>query len=59
MSENLKLQIAVLITNTICLALWITIAIIFNKWWVALFSLLFINFIENEENRNYRGEKIK
>lgn len=59
MSENLKLQIAVLIKNTICLALWITLAIIFNKWWVALFSLLFITVIENKENRNYRGEKIE
>lgn len=51
MSENLKLQIAVLIKNTICLALWITLAIIFNKWWVALFSLLFITVSENEENK--------
>lgn len=50
MSENLKLQIAVLITNTICLALWITIAIIFNKWWLALFSLLFITIIKDKRN---------
>ena len=51
MSENLKLQIAVLIKNTICLALWITLAIISNKWWVALFSLLFITVSENEKNK--------
>lgn len=51
MRENLKLQIAVLIKNTICLALWIALAIICNKWWVALFSLLFITFIENKDNK--------
>lgn len=51
LNENLKLQIAVLIKDTICLALWITLAIIFNKWWVALFSLLFITVIKNEENK--------
>lgn len=51
MSEQLKLQIAVLIKNTISLALWVVLAITFNKWWIALFSILFLNFVEKENNK--------
>ena len=51
MSENLKLQIAVLIKNTISLALWVVMAIAFNKWWIALFSILFLTFAEKENNK--------
>lgn len=46
MSENLKLQIAVLIKNTISLTLWVVLAIAFNKWWIALFSILFLTFVK-------------
>lgn len=49
MSENLKLQIAVLIKNTISLALWTALAIIFGKWWIALFSILCINTVTKKE----------
>ena len=51
MSENLKLQIAVLIKNTISLTLWVVLAIIFNKWWIALFSILFLTPAEKENDR--------
>lgn len=51
MSEHLKLQIAVLIKNTISLALWVVLAIAFNKWWIALFSILFLTFVEKEKNK--------
>ena len=51
MSEDLKLQIAVLIKNTISLALWVVLAIAFNKWWIALFSILFLTFVEKENNK--------
>lgn len=51
MSEHLKLQIAVLIKNTISLTLWIVLAITFNKWWIALFSILFLTFVKEENNK--------
>lgn len=50
MSEHLKLQIAVLIKNTISLTLWVALAITFNKWWIALFSILFLTFVEEKNN---------
>lgn len=51
MSEHLKLQIAVLIKNTISLTLWVVLAIAFNKWWIALFSILFLTSVEKEKNK--------
>lgn len=51
MSEHLKLQIAVLIKNTISLTLWVVMAIAFNKWWIALFSILFLTFVKKENNK--------
>ena len=53
MNENLKLQIAVLIKNTISLTLWIVLAIAFNKWWIALFSILFLTSVEKEKNKEW------
>lgn len=50
MSENLKLQIAVLISNIINLSLWVILAIAFNKWWIVFFSMFFFASIkENKE----------
>ena len=49
MSENLKLQIAILIENTICLTLWVVLAITFNKWWIVFFSILFFDTIETNK----------
>lgn len=50
MSENLKLQIAVLISNIINLSLWVILAIVFNKWWIVFFSMFsFVSIKENKE----------
>ena len=57
MSENLKVQIAVLIKNTISLALWVVMAIAFNKWWIALFSILFLTSVEKEKNKEGLNDK--
>lgn len=51
MSEHLKLQIAIFIKNTISLALFVVLAITFNKWWIVFFSILFLNFDEEENNK--------
>ena len=29
------------IKNSICVICWVVLAIVFNKWWIALFALLF------------------
>ena len=49
MSENLKLQIEKKKKNTISLALWVVLAIAFNKWWIALFSILFLTYVEKRK----------
>ena len=59
MSEHLKLQIAVLIKNTISLTLWAVLAITFNKWWIALFSMLFLTFVKKENNKEYQMKRNK
>lgn len=46
MSEHLKLQIAVLISNIIILALCVILAIAFNNWWIVFFSIFFFNGIK-------------
>ena len=44
---------ACLITNSICTICWVTLAVIFDRWWIALFGLLFVSsFIIKE--RYYR-----
>lgn len=50
MSEILKQQIALLISNTIRIALFVMLAIAFEKWWIALFSVLFLT--STKENKN-------
>ena len=57
MSEHLKLQIAVLIKNTISLTLLVVLAIAFNKWWIALFSILFLTSVEKEKNKEGLNDK--
>mgnify|MGYP004664200071 CR=1 FL=1 len=55
MSEDLKLTIAVLIKNTIMLIVFSVLAIVFQKWWIALISVLFFTFTENKkETKNDR-----
>lgn len=48
MSEELKLEISVIISNTIRIIAFIVLAIIFDKWWIALFSALFLNSIKQK-----------
>ena len=48
MSENLKLEIAVLINNIITLIVFSILAIIFQKWWIVLISVLFFSYTENK-----------
>ena len=39
------------IKNSICLICWTALAIVFNKWWIALFAILFISSLQTETVR--------
>lgn len=45
----MKLQIAVLINNIMILALWVILAIVFNKWWIVFFSIFFFDDIKTNK----------
>ncbi len=42
MSERLKQQIAIMTNNTIRIGLFIALAAVFDKWWIALFAAFFL-----------------
>ena len=46
MSEEVKLSIAVLFSNTVRILGFIALAIIFGKWWIVLFSPIFLSHIK-------------
>ena len=31
------------IKNSVALLAWVALAVVFNKWWIALFSILFMS----------------
>ena len=39
------------IKNSICVICWVNLAIIFNKWWIALFGALFISGMKTQIGR--------
>lgn len=36
------------IKNSICVICWTALAIIFNKWWIALFAILFMSSMQTK-----------
>lgn len=41
------------IKNSISVICWVVLAIVFNKWWVALFGLLFVSGFTTEVKHRY------
>ena len=41
------------VKNSICIICWTALAVIFNKWWIALFAALFMNGLETETVKKY------
>ena len=41
------------VRNSICIICWTALAIIFNKWWIALFAGLFINSLQTGVTGGY------
>ena len=53
MDKNIYWSIA--IKNSICVICWTALAIIFHKWWIALFGVLFLtSFTTTTERKHYR-----
>lgn len=49
---NYSLYWSVAIKNSICVICWVALAIIFHKWWIALFGALFLTSVT--AHRYYR-----
>lgn len=47
MSENLQQQIWMMANNTIRIMGFIFLAVVFNKWWLSLLSILFLVSTKN------------
>lgn len=41
------------IKNSICTICWVVLAIVFNKWWIALFGALFMSELQTK-HKSYR-----
>ena len=39
--------------NIIAILAWVTLAVLFDKWWIALFGLLFMSYVE-VRHKSYR-----
>lgn len=53
MNMNKDIIYAVMIKNIVAVISWCTIAVIFNKWWIALFAVLFMSDY-HLDNKKYR-----
>ena len=42
------------IKNSICTICWVILAIVFNKWWIALFSVLFLSSLTTENSESVK-----
>ena len=54
MSERLKNNISLAAFNTIRIAIFAVLAIVFQKWWIVLFSGLFL--LENKYEKEMNNE---
>lgn len=45
--EKYKQQRDVLISNTVRIMGFVLLAIVFNHWWIVLFSVLFLTYIKD------------
>lgn len=41
------------IKNSVCIICWTVLAIVFSKWWIAFFALLFISSLETKPVHYY------
>lgn len=51
--DSLGTVIVITLTNCVCVICWAALAVIFNRWWIALFALLFMTYYKTAR-RHYR-----
>ena len=56
MSEELKLYLICYARNVISLICFTILAIVFNKWWIVLFTILFWISVEEKEKKENKNE---
>ena len=42
--DKLKQRIAMMINNTLRIGIFCVLAVVFNHWWIILFSVLFLTY---------------
>lgn len=52
MKDEIKLYLILTLKNIATLSCFTILAIVFNKWWVVLFSALFYSSISSKENND-------
>ena len=50
---NKGIWLAWAIKNSICVICWVALAIVFHKWWIALFGLLFMSSLQTKPIHYY------
>jgi len=43
------------VKNSVCVICWTVLAIVFHRWWIALFALLFASSFKMGTGRNEEG----
>lgn len=51
MSEELKLKIAILVSDVIMVVVFAVLAVLFRHWWISLFSILFLTTTRKDKNK--------
>ena len=46
------------IKNSICVICWTVLAVVFDKWWIALFGGLFMSDVTFKEDPENESEKL-
>lgn len=57
MSEHSKMNAILLLSNTVRIIAFIVLAIVFNRWWIALFSALFLSSLDEEDQTDKKEDK--
>ena len=50
MNRNTSIFWAGAIKNSVCMICWTVLAIVFDKWWIALFTVLFFTTLQEGDD---------
>ena len=57
MSDEIKIYIMIIIKNIVAIICFTILAVVFKKWWIALFSLLFYSIFKSDEETYWNRYK--